>query len=521
MLSVVSDYFNKLLNYFKGLQGKEVILWAFIIGLIILLLVFGIIQTCRISNLKKQEKLIQEVEALFNKKQEEEAALKLAEEEEAKAAEEALIAQKEVNNLTYQAICAAELGKVTHAICDANPNELVSAVKSTCKTFKDDQITFIFKVDQNLTQDLLNDVNSVILETEFEKSNIMLALNGNDYISNFDTYKDVITLIKDNELPIAVLDMGNIIDHNALVDFDFVTLNKQFKNKYNEDDSNFKHILVSGNAYKAVEIESIEEVSEIVNKEYFSIDGEGVEIPYFYSNNLFVSLSDLALLTFVRIQSLPDLLPDYLFDAAEPVVEEKVFEDVAVIKEETEETPVVAEVKEETPAEEPAVEEEAEEVEEDEEKSLSSIKTKPFAVKMVNTSDENKEYYNAIKNALLKHDKVRAQYSKSGDGFMYKNKSCAKVRLVGKTLRLYLDLNPLGYPTTRFHQKDMSDVKKYVRTPFMVKVKSNVGLKKALFLIDEMARIYAMDLIENYNDVNHMEHIEEEANLYLATHPEF
>ena len=521
MLSVVNDFFNTLLNFFKNLKKEEIILLSIIIGLIILLLVFGIVQSCRVSNRKKQEKLIEEVKALFSQKQEELEALKLAQEEEAKAAAEALIAQKEVNNLSYQAICAAELGKITHAVCQANPNELVSAVKSTCETFKNDQITFIFKVDQNLTQDLLNDINSVILETEFEKSNIMLGFDGNNYISNYDAYKDIVTLIKENEFAISVLDMGNIIDHNALVDFDFVTLNKSFKDKYNEDDSNFKHILISGNALKAVEIESIDEVSQIVNKEYFSIDGEGLEIPYFYSNNLFVSLSDLSLLTFVRIQSLPDLLPDYLFDSNETVVDDRVFEDVAVIREETEETPVVEVVKEEKPVEETPAEEEAEEVEEEEEKSLSSIKTKPFAVKMVNTSDENKEYYNAIKNALLKHEKVRAQYSKSGDGFMYKNKSCAKVRLVGKTLRLYLDLNPLGYPTTRFHQKDMSDVKKYVRTPFMVKVKSNVGLKKALFLIDEMARIYAMDLIENYNDVNHMEHIEEEANLYLATHPEF
>ena len=108
---------------------------------------------------------------------------------------------------------------------------------------------------------------------------------------------------------------------------------------------------------------------------------------------------------------------------------------------------------------------------------------KSFMQKLADSEQEIQTYYNTIKHELLSYKKVNSRVSRSYDRFNLGRKSVAKIGMRGKTLVLYLALNPEEYVGTKYFAKDVSDVKKYQDTPTMVKVKSQRGLKYAIELI--------------------------------------
>ncbi len=186
-------------------------------------------------------------------------------------------------------------------------------------------------------------------------------------------------------------------------------------------------------------------------------------------------------------------------------VEEPVEEGVEEVAEEPVEEAVeevVEEVVEEEPAEEPQAEE-AEELavaetndDEDEDDNREGVEEtvndpsmtlryKRSFIAKITQSDENvKDFYSDVKNAFLGYEKVRSQVSWAGDRFTRGRETLAKIGIRGKTLCLYLALNPDEFPITVYHQKFAGDTKMYEKTPMMIKIKSNVALKRALRLID-------------------------------------
>ena len=71
----------------------------------------------------------------------------------------------------------------------------------------------------------------------------------------------------------------------------------------------------------------------------------------------------------------------------------------------------------------------------------------------------------------------------SNDRFSFKGETIAKIGVNGKTLCMYIALDPEEFSTSVYHQKYEGDKKMYEKTPMMVKIKSEVGLKRALRLI--------------------------------------
>lgn len=186
-----------------------------------------------------------------------------------------------------------------------------------------------------------------------------------------------------------------------------------------------------------------------------------------------------------------------------------------------------------TPAEEP-VEEIAEEVVEDaeeeveEELSVASVEhykddghgglidadtglvlrlKRSFTAKMKQSDEKVKEYYSALKNALTSYKKVKSNVSWHADRYNCGRETVAKMNICGKTLCFYLALDPNDpeFKSTVYHQKDVSDKKAYESTPFMVKVKSDVGVKKALRLIDSLAQKYGSEKRTNFEEVNYVD----------------
>lgn len=109
-----------------------------------------------------------------------------------------------------------------------------------------------------------------------------------------------------------------------------------------------------------------------------------------------------------------------------------------------------------------------------------------FIARIIQGSDEQKNYYGAVKSALLSYNKVNSNIAWGAERFHKGRETIARFKIRGKTLCLYLALDPKEYPYSVYHQADVSDNKSMSGTPMMVKIKSPRGVKKAIRLIDEM-----------------------------------
>ena len=168
----------------------------------------------------------------------------------------------------------------------------------------------------------------------------------------------------------------------------------------------------------------------------------------------------------------------------EPIVEEPIAEDPVV------EEPVV----EEPVTEELAVTAEAELQElgdqlVDAETGLVIRLKKSFTAKLKQSEERIKGYYSDIKNALTSYKKINSNVSWHGDRFNFGRETVAKMAICGKTLCLYLALDPENpeLKQTVYHQKNVGDQRAHEATPFMVKIKSDAAAKKAVRLVSILA----------------------------------
>ncbi len=123
---------------------------------------------------------------------------------------------------------------------------------------------------------------------------------------------------------------------------------------------------------------------------------------------------------------------------------------------------------------------------ENDEINFGNFASKSFTEKLNLTTDNQKDYYNEIKEYILTFKKSRSRVSYSYDNFFVGRKSVAKITVRGKTLSMYLALSPSEFMNTKYFPKDASSIKKYADTPMLIKVKSSRGVKFAKELIDEM-----------------------------------
>ena len=109
-----------------------------------------------------------------------------------------------------------------------------------------------------------------------------------------------------------------------------------------------------------------------------------------------------------------------------------------------------------------------------------------FIARIIQSSDDMKQYYGETKSALLAYKKVNSNIAWGAERFNKGRETIARFKIRGKTLCLYLALDPNEYKTSVYHHSDVSDNKSMSGTPMMVKIKSPLGVKKAVRLIDEM-----------------------------------
>lgn len=194
----------------------------------------------------------------------------------------------------------------------------------------------------------------------------------------------------------------------------------------------------------------------------------------------------------------------------EPVVTETVVEEVPEEKvEEPIETPVeepVVEAVEETSVQEEAKEEVKEETVEEEKKDIPSdipltsngtpkIIRIPFTVRMESADQGLKDAYNELKS-LLKSYGLNNRVSNSGDTFRLHRVTYCKITIAGKSLKLYLALNPADYVDTTYPIKDASSKAIYKETPLVFKVKSGLSLRRGEELIRDCMDKHGLEQVK-------------------------
>lgn len=112
----------------------------------------------------------------------------------------------------------------------------------------------------------------------------------------------------------------------------------------------------------------------------------------------------------------------------------------------------------------------------------------PFAKKVVKADKEIQEKYNEIKNEILAYG-AKSRVSIAGDTFRIHRKPYVKITLIGKTLKIYFALDPKDYEESPIPVSDSSDKASYEEVPALLKVRSDLSVKRAKMLVaDAMAK---------------------------------
>ncbi len=108
--------------------------------------------------------------------------------------------------------------------------------------------------------------------------------------------------------------------------------------------------------------------------------------------------------------------------------------------------------------------------------------SKSFTAKLMQSSDETKQFYAEVANCLLSYKKVNGRISWAYSSFNRGRTKLAKLVIRGKSLNLYLALDP-STVDKKYHVLDVSHVRKYAAVPCRLRIKSARAVKYAKELI--------------------------------------
>lgn len=108
-----------------------------------------------------------------------------------------------------------------------------------------------------------------------------------------------------------------------------------------------------------------------------------------------------------------------------------------------------------------------------------------YTAKIIQGDEKLKEYYNELKNELLRY-KVKNRISWHYETFKTGRKLLARLAVRGKTLGLYLALDPKEYEDSEYKINDVSKVAKNADVPLLYKIKNDRRCRYAKELIAEV-----------------------------------
>ena len=180
-----------------------------------------------------------------------------------------------------------------------------------------------------------------------------------------------------------------------------------------------------------------------------------------------------------------------------PVEEEKEEEPEEEPQPEEEPAPAEEPAPEEEPEEEAGEEEEDEDEEGEEEPAVNvdsnvpvglNIKGKrrraSFETRLKNSEYDIRHKYYDLRD-YIKWYGLRNRISIPGDTFSYKRQRYAFITIVGKHIRLYINLNPQDYAESTIPVEEAT-AKKYQDLPSLLRIKSDLSYRRAKKLVDDL-----------------------------------
>ena len=125
---------------------------------------------------------------------------------------------------------------------------------------------------------------------------------------------------------------------------------------------------------------------------------------------------------------------------------------------------------------------------------VGSIDIRPSFIERLSEMDESViEWHAQLQEHLTSYRKVKSRYSARCDSYRMGRDLLAKMVIGGKTLKLYLAVDPedAALDDGKYHQRDLSETSAYQEVPFMLPIRSNLAVRKACRVIDYM--------MENFN----------------------
>ena len=109
-----------------------------------------------------------------------------------------------------------------------------------------------------------------------------------------------------------------------------------------------------------------------------------------------------------------------------------------------------------------------------------------FQSKLIQHADIQ-DFYTELKNALLGYGGVKSRLCKGSENFRVGKERIAKFCITGKTLSIYLALDPAEFEDSRYRFEDVSDKKSHANTPMRLKVTSRRAVRRIKELLDLLA----------------------------------
>lgn len=115
-----------------------------------------------------------------------------------------------------------------------------------------------------------------------------------------------------------------------------------------------------------------------------------------------------------------------------------------------------------------------------------ALYNKSFTACFLQSDDETKNRYSELKNDLLAYKKVRDRMSWKRESYRFNKEVVARFAYRGKTLCLFLALDPAEFLGSKYKIDDMSGVNAVSDTPLMYRIKNEKRVRYAKELIATM-----------------------------------
>ena len=112
----------------------------------------------------------------------------------------------------------------------------------------------------------------------------------------------------------------------------------------------------------------------------------------------------------------------------------------------------------------------------------------PFIVRLEQLGPVIQSYHDQLQAHLVSYRKVKSRYSIRCDSYRSGRNLLAKMAVGGKTLKLYLALDPddPALAAGKYHPRNVGDTKAYEDVPLMLPIRSELAVRKAMRVIDYM-----------------------------------